>query len=192
MIVTSLISRRRAKVASTLSNQEARVWSTMGPIGTRSVSSAPSVKRLLEPAVSFPRMTSSTAQTAIKICTPNAAPTVGNRCPKGASSTTNKRGTKSVLAVIAATSPWRLARSPFTVVTAIVSSATEDTQPNSASCALNRSSGENTSLQKTRISTRSALTVADVSVLQPTRVLPEKELNFFALAVLTRQRLSSY
>lgn len=127
MIVTSLISRRRAKVASTRSNQEARVWSTTGRTGTRSVSSAPSVKRLLGPAVSFQRMTSSTAQTAIKICMPNVAPTVGNRCPKVASSTTNKRGTKSVLAVTAATSPWRLAHFPFTVVTAIASSATEDT-----------------------------------------------------------------
>ena len=75
--------------------------------GTRNVSSAPSVKKPSEPVVLCQKMTSFTAPTAIRICTPSAAPSAANRCPKVASCTTNKRGTKSVLAVIVATSHWR-------------------------------------------------------------------------------------
>ena len=105
MTATSLTSRRRVKDAAMRSNQGARVSNTMERTGTRNASNVPSAKRPLGPVVSSQKTTSSTVLTVIKIYTPSAAPSAANRCLKAASCTTNKRGTKSALAVTAATSP---------------------------------------------------------------------------------------
>ena len=145
MTATSLTSRRRVKDASMSLNQEAHASNTMGHSGTRSALNAPSVKRPSGPAVSSQKTTSSTALTATRIYTPSAAPSAANRWPKAAFCTTNKRGTRSASAVIAATSPWRLGRFLFTVVSVIASSVTEGIWPNSASCALSRLLEGNTS-----------------------------------------------
>ena len=144
MTATSLTSRRRARDAATRSSLEARALNTTEHTGTRNVSSAPSVKKPSEPVVLCQKMTSFTAPTAIRICTPSAAPSAANRCPKVASCTTNKRGTKSVLAVIVATSHWRPVLFPFTVEYVIVLNATGDFWPSNVSCALSRLLEENT------------------------------------------------